>query len=106
MATLTTENPVETQKSFPEVSSAPAQLPGAEPTTQVERRGSPAISTIKEPAVITFQRTQVLPETRAGFLSRMVRGLGDLAFRMGVGSPGIPYHRGLPGSVPERKNRD
>ena len=55
MATLTTEKPVETQEVFSDGSSAPPQLLEAEPTTQVERRDAPAVSTIKEPAVITFQ---------------------------------------------------
>ena len=93
MVTLTTRKTVETQKSFSEGSSAREDLPGAGPTTQVGRRGRPAVSTIKEPAVIRIQKTQVLPETRAGFLTRTVRGLKDLAFRMGVGSPGIAHYR-------------
>ena len=56
------------------------------------RHDARAVSTIKEPTVITFQLSRVLPEKRAGFLSRMVRGLRNLALRMGVGSPGRVYY--------------
>ena len=105
MATLTTENPVETQKSFSEGSSGSDLLVRLGPTTQVEHREAPEVSTIKEPAIIRVQRPQVLPETRAGFLTRMVRGLRDLAFRMGVGSAGVAHHRDYRGMSLREKNQ-
>ena len=93
MATLTTEKPVETLLVFPHGSSAPPHLLEEEPTTQVERRDAPAVSTIKEPAVITFQKIQLLPETKAGFLSRMLRRLRDTAFEVGIANRGRPSYR-------------
>ena len=105
MATFKSEKPVETQNSFAKVSSAAAQVLGAEMTTQVERYYLPGVSTIKEPAIITFQLAQVLPETKSGFVNRMVCGLGDLALRMGVGSADIAHHRGYQGMSLKEKTQ-
>ena len=69
------------------------QALGAELTRQAEHQGLPAVSTIREPAVITLRLGQVLPETKNGFLNRIVNGLRNLTLPMGIGSPSIGYYR-------------
>ncbi len=95
MTALTPEIPVETQKSFLEPANAhghDVRVPMVESATAVERHERPAVTTIKEPGIITFQISRTIPETKVNFLSDVAHLIRDAAFQTGITGPVRPLY--------------
>ena len=69
----------------------------------MERYDAPKVSATKNAADITSQETQVLPEKRAGFLSRMVHRIRDTAFEVGLTNRGRAIYQDSQALSPREK---
>ena len=106
MATVTPDKQIEKRRT-PAVQSTTQvrDLPGRKlaPARPLERYDAPKVSTIKGPANAVSQNVQVLPEKRAGFLSRMVHSIRDAAFEVGLTNRGRALYRDSQALSPREK---
>ena len=106
MATVTPDKPLVTRRASSVRSSTQVRdlpEPKVEPARPVERHDAPTASTTKGYADVASQKVRVVPEKRAGFLSRMAHRIRDTAFEVGLTNRGRALYRDSQALSPREK---